>query len=204
MTEGPRSVLLPVLSQSALLIVDPQNDFITGTLPVPGAKEAMHLLADRIEELAPAYIFVTMDCHPLRHCSFQEEGGKWPRHCIKYSEGAAIEPKLMQALLNASDSGVDVRFIEKATDRKKDEYSAFEKRYPEIFDLTDEIMVAGLAGDVCVRTTITDLAKHGLASKLTVMPDASPSLDGGAILSETIKEINLKTRHLLSKEEVGR
>lgn len=59
-------------------------------------------------------------------------------------------------------------------------------------DEADEIFVTGLAGDVCVQTSIKDLVRHGLAGKLTVVQKYCPSLDGGKLLSETAGELGLK------------
>ena len=181
---------------NALIIVDPQNDFITGSLPVPGAQEAMRALAGTLGAIPADEVFVTADCHPFGHTSFKEEGGIWPVHCVKYSEGAAIEPVLLEALRTAKDKAT--RFLEKATAVDKDEYSAFETGYPKSLDEAETIFVAGLAGDVCVQTSIRDLAKHGLKDKITVITDAAPSLDGGARLGETIRELGLKKTTLKS------
>ena len=63
-----------------LLIVDPQIDFITGTLPVAGAAEAMDALAKYVKEKGNEYTvkIVTADWHPYHHSSFADEGGMWP------------------------------------------------------------------------------------------------------------------------------
>ena len=60
-----------------LLIVDPQIDFITGTLPVAGAAEAMDALAKYVKEKGNEYNvkIVTADWHPYHHSSFADEGG---------------------------------------------------------------------------------------------------------------------------------
>ena len=72
-----------------LLIVDPQNDFITGTLAVQGAKEKMLKLSDYIKDFKDEYdyVFVTLDTHPIEHCSFKENGGMWPSHCVFLTNG---------------------------------------------------------------------------------------------------------------------
>ena len=75
-----------------LLIVDPQVDFITGTLPVPGAAKAMDALAEYVRAHGEDYSVkvVTSDWHPYHHSSFVPEGGQWPRHCVQHSAGAAL------------------------------------------------------------------------------------------------------------------
>lgn len=83
-----------------LMIVDPQIDFITGALPVPGAAAAMDALAAYIRDSSETYrhIIVTADRHPFGHCSFIQCGGPWPRHCVHDSIGAAVWQSLMDSL----------------------------------------------------------------------------------------------------------
>ncbi|MCL5258321.1 MAG: hypothetical protein ACYDG0_10245 [Vulcanimicrobiaceae bacterium] len=51
----------------ALVVVDPQNDFLPGgALPV-----------GRVMPLF-AHVFATRDWHPPHHRSFQAQGGPWP------------------------------------------------------------------------------------------------------------------------------
>ena len=77
-----------------LLVVDPQMDFISGTLAVDKAKEKMLELARYVREKDGDYRLkvVTMDWHPYSHCSFQDNGGQWPRHCVQNTVGAAFFP----------------------------------------------------------------------------------------------------------------
>lgn len=72
------------MNNKLLFIIDPQIDFITGTLPVPDAKKAMDSLSEylRLHNADYVHIVVTADRHPMRHCSFESEGGKWPAHCV--------------------------------------------------------------------------------------------------------------------------
>lgn len=80
------------MEQKMLLIVDPQIDFITGSLQVPGAAEAMTSLAAYVRNHDEDYAvrIVTSDWHPYRHCSFQHEGGQWPTHCVTLSRGCYL------------------------------------------------------------------------------------------------------------------
>ena len=57
-----------------LLVVDPQIDFINGSLPVAGAAEAMDALAEYVKTSSDEYIvrIVTSDWHPYHHSSFVE------------------------------------------------------------------------------------------------------------------------------------
>lgn len=145
-----------------LLIVDPQIDFINGSLPVPGADEAMDELSCYVNEYAGNYdiICVTCDRHNMQHCSFTEYGGEWPPHCIESSVGAAIWPPLMASLLKYSDK---THILYKGEDPSKDEYSIFQNpKGAAVLDSIisdnqiEEIDICGLAGDICVASTLKD------------------------------------------------
>lgn len=148
-----------------LLIVDPQIDFINGSLPVPGAEEAMDNLSSYVNEYAGIYdlICVTCDRHNMQHCSFVKFGGEWPPHCIESSVGAAIWPPLMTSLLKYSEK---IHILYKGEDPTKDEYSIFQNsRGADYLDsiikdnTIEQIDICGLAGDVCVASTLKDGVK---------------------------------------------
>lgn len=171
-----------------LMVIDPQIDFITGSLPVPGGEEAMDALSEYIRHNGDEYgrIIVTADRHPMRHCSFKNEGGEWPRHCIADSVGAAIWPPIMSALLESAEK---VRVLHKGEDEKREEYSIFKNAAAsdEILRIIDgqqigQIDICGLAGDICVADTIRDGIALMPSIRINVLTEFSPSLDGGRTL----------------------
>ena len=180
-----------------LLIIDPQIDFITGSLPVPGAVDAMNSLAEYIRRNKQDYstIIVTADRHPMRHCSFKSEGGEWPVHCVADSVGAAVWPAVMHSLRTVPDK-VDV--LHKGEYPYKEEYSILKnekaaKRINAVVETENigQIDICGLAGDVCVADTIRDWMASGNNAKLNVLRDFSPSIDGGKALDALISEYGL-------------
>lgn len=177
----------------ALLLVDAQNDFINGNLPVPGAEKAMDELADFISSNPDSYQFkiLTLDWHPWNHSSFIENGGKWPRHCVEYSSGAAIWATLFPALYNDDKP---VHFYPKGQRIDKDEYSIFqnEKIGAHIkkllsYEKIGELDICGLAGDVCVLNTYKDALRLLPDIKINILKDFSPSLDGGIALEKILE-----------------
>ena len=88
---------------NALVIVDPQNDFINGSLAVPGAEKAINNTIEFIKEHKEDldYIAITVDWHPYDHCSFKEYGGTWESHCVMYSAGVM---KLTSCQMNYKQS----------------------------------------------------------------------------------------------------
>ncbi len=172
-----------------LLIVDPQIDFINGTLPVPGAEKAMDDLAIFVSNRANDYalICVTCDRHPLSHSSFSDFGGIWPIHCVESSVGAAIWPSLMEVLLKCSSK---VKILYKGENNAKDEYSIFQSpagaakmdKYIKDYCIT-EIAICGLAGDVCVANTLKDARTLYPNLHFQILHPYIASLDAGKIIS---------------------
>lgn len=145
---------ITIAAGDALIVVDVQNDFLPGgSLAVKQGEEVVPFL-NRYIALFRAKglpIFATRDWHPANHCSFREQGGMWPRHCIADTQGAAFSPQL--------DLPPDARIISKATMPEKDAYSGFEGT--ELESLlraagTRRLFVGGLATEYCVLNTVKD------------------------------------------------
>lgn len=186
------------MNEKILLIVDPQNDFITGSLPVEGAEGAMNALADYVEANIDAYsrILVTMDWHPTNHKSFKSNGGIWPAHCVAATSGAEVWPALKRVL--DSHPG-KVAYLTKGVGENREEYSVFRNR--ESASRIDEMVanragltigVCGIAGDVCVADTIFDGAKLYGSDIFRLLRRFSPSIDGGRRLDGLVVQLKLK------------
>ena len=185
------------MKNKLLLIIDPQIDFITGSLPVPGAVDAMNSLAEYIRRNKQDYskIIVTADRHPMRHCSFKSEGGEWTAHCVADSVGAAILPALMAEFMSCPDK---VTVLHKGENPNTEEYSILKnseaaKRIHSIVETDNigQIDICGLAGDVCVADTIRDWMTEESKVKLNVLKGFSPSIDGGKTLDLLIAKYGL-------------
>lgn len=178
-----------------LLIVDPQIDFISGSLPVPGAESAMNELASYVEEHGEDYtlICVTCDRHPLCHSSFSSIGGEWPTHCIESSVGAAVWSPLMVALEKHYEL---VHFLYKGESQDRDEYSIFQSvkgaadmdNHIKDFGI-EEIDICGLAGDVCVANTLRDAQRLYPKIHFYILSDFTASLDSGSLLCSIAKSL---------------
>lgn len=187
--------------KNILLIVDPQNDFITGSLAVEGAKEKMMKLADYINGDHPSYdyVCVTMDTHPENHSSFKENGGIWPAHCVYDTNGWNIPEYLDDALkeLNVREFKY-VHFYHKGTESDKEEYSIFDNE-EDGFMLRTQIKklarqedvyidVCGIAGDYCVLETIKGLRKFIGDKYINVLTEYTASIDGGEKLTNYLND----------------
>jgi len=142
----------------ALLIVDPQVDFLPGgSLGVPQG-DAVLAPINRLIDLYRTHalpVYVSRDWHPALHCSFAGQGGPWPVHCVAGSDGARFAPGLQLA---------DAVVVSKATTVDVDAYSAFNGT--GLADTLRErgirrLVVCGLATDYCVLNTVVDALAAG-------------------------------------------
>ncbi len=156
----------------ALLIVDMQNDFVTGTLAVPDGAAVVEPLNRAIDAFVDRGLPVvaTRDWHPPDHCSFRAQGGPWPPHCVAGSPGAEYV-----AGLALPDETLHVL---KATTPQADAYSGFQGT-----DLASDLhargvrrlIVGGLATDYCVLNTARDGIDLGF--EVLVLTDAVRAVD---------------------------
>lgn len=151
----------------ALVVVDVQNDFVTGSLAVPGAAAVIAPLNRAMAhfESLKLPVFTTQDWHPPDHCSFVQRGGSWPEHCVAGTPGADFVPGLRRTP-NAIPTY-------KATHRDVEAYSALAGT-TLASDLrargVRRLFVGGLATDYCVLNTVRDAVALGL--EVVVLADA--------------------------------
>ena len=122
----------------ALIVVDMQNDFITGSL---GTKEAQDILPNvskklHLETIKGTDLFFTMDTHNKDYLN-TPEGKKLPiEHCIVNTHGWAIHQGLASYITYAKE------IIHKLT------FGSFE--LADKLSNYDEIELIGLCTDICV------------------------------------------------------
>lgn len=179
-----------------LVITDVQRDFYhpEGSLYVPGGE----LLPAKIMAIADNYdkVVFSLDWHPGDHCSFKENGGIWPAHCVAFTQGAGLADEFAALLVKGSDTVYDkVSFYFKGKNPQEEQYGAFPEGPVDFpwMEESDEIHICGIAGDYCVKETARNIINFGYADKLTVLLDCTVSIDGGETLDAFIKEYKLKT-----------
>ncbi|HZW26761.1 MAG TPA: isochorismatase family protein [Gallionella sp.] len=153
----------------ALLIVDLQHDFLPGgSLAVPHGDEVLPVLERYLERFSSLPVYATRDWHPPGHCSFREQGGPWPPHCIAGTHGAEFALQLPPSAV----------IVSKATRVEQDAYSGFEGT-----DLDARLRAAnirrlyvgGLATDYCVLNTVRDALKLGY--RVMLLADSIRAVD---------------------------
>ncbi len=145
--------------QDVLVVVDVQNDFCEGGALAAHDTES---LIEEINSLLSNYskenklLIFTRDWHPADHCSFKEQGGRWPAHCVAGTRGAELHPGLKLPPCHL--------VVSKATSSDKDAYSAFQGT--GLAQLLENLgihslAICGIATEYCVRSTFEDAVKHG-------------------------------------------
>lgn len=145
----------------ALLIIDLQNDFLPGgVLAVPGGDAVIAPLNEWIARFSRVGlpIMATRDWHPSNHCSFHEQGGPWPAHCVAGTPGALVTSELKLP--------TEARVVDKPSLPQVETYCGFtgttldaELRQAGI----QRLWVGGLATDYCVLNTVLAARERGYA-----------------------------------------
>lgn len=164
-------------ADTALIVIDVQNDFCTGgALAVPDGEAVVPL----INAMLPDYgaCILTQDWHPAGHSSFASQHADkepfgtvemsygtqvlWPDHCVQGTQGAEFHADLQTDAANM--------IIRKGFRRDIDSYSAFfENDRTTPTGLTgylrtinvQKVTLAGLATDFCVAYSALDAARQG-------------------------------------------
>jgi len=177
----------------ALIAVDVQNDFLPGgSLAVPDGDAVVPALNRYLAAFAARAlpVFATRDWHPRNHCSFKEQGGIWPPHCVATTRGAEFASGL--ALPQAAV------VISKAVTPAADAYSGFRGT-----DLAarlratgaTRLFIGGLATDYCVLNTVRDALAEGF--EVMLLADATRAVDvqagDGARAQQEMEQLGART-----------
>ena len=188
-----------VLPNNLLIIVDPQVDFTTGSLATKKGPAAMDYLAKALDKGAwknYSWIIVTQDAHPANHCSFVEQGGVFPPHCVEGTEGMEVYPALNEVLSNITAYIPNIHYMHKGNLAEKEEFSIFqneqsgEKLRHAIEDMGFEgIDICGIATDYCVYETTKDLMEFYPAKQIRIVTNCLAAVDDNDTkLADLMKE----------------
>lgn len=207
---------MPILSRTALLVIDVQNDFIPGgSLPVPEGERIVPL----INQLARQFqqVVIAQDWHPRGHASFASshpgrqpydviqlpygEQTLWPDHCVQSSAGAEFHPEL--------DLPHAQLVIRKGCNPDIDSYSAFlEADRRTTTGLAgylsergiDTIYMVGLALDFCVMYSALDARAAGFNA--VVVLDACRAIDLDGSLAAAIERMQVAGVKLIQSTDL--
>lgn len=198
----------------ALIVIDMQNDFVSGSLAVPGA-EAILPVINALIDLPFKVKLATKDFHPGDHVSFAKTHKRpeystvtiyhpedkekvlgiqqtlWPVHCVTNTEGADFTPGIERSKFDA--------VVHKGTHPSIESYSAFRDIWgrgeTELSKLLKEVEATdvyfcGLAGDYCVKYTAKDSVDYGYNT--WVIRDAVKSISSSTLAWDEMERKGVK------------
>lgn len=207
---------------SALLLIDLQNDFCPGgALAVPDG-DAVITVANQAMACyrrSGFPVVATLDWHPRHHGSFAVNAGAevgdtglldglsqvwWPVHCVQDTPGAQLHPRLHQQWIDKK--------IRKGQQPEIDSYSAFfangHRAQTELddwlraLDIT-HLTLMGLATDYCVKYSVLDALSLGYRTDVLVEGCRGVNLAADDS-SRALAEMRRRGARLVTLDEVMR
>lgn len=204
-------------AQTALIIVDMQNDFMpNGALAVQNADK----IIQPINQLAKHFqnVILTQDWHPDEHISFADNHTNqqafdyielsygqqvlWPKHCVQGSQGAEFHRDL-----NIPHAQLIIR---KGYHTEIDSYSAFleadKKTATGLASYLRErqintVYIVGVATDYCVKWTALDAQQAGFSTY--VIEDLCKAIDINGSLADAWVEMSKAGVQRVRSEQIA-
>ncbi|KAH7090563.1 Isochorismatase-like protein [Paraphoma chrysanthemicola] len=198
--------------RTALVLIDIQNDFITGALGSTRAPAILPKVYQLLDNHEWPFIAASQDWHPEGHVSFAsahrglkpgdavnitfldsplktETQGVYADHCVPGTWGAEIEDGVKTRLQFLEGYRTPVNYIKKAQNHSVDSYSAFaDNQYHQFTTLNSELSMHGIE-TIVVTGLITNACVRGtsidgikLGYEVILIEDATESI------SEEIKQ----------------
>lgn len=148
-----------------LIVIDVQNDFVTGSL---GTLEAQAIVSNVVSKIEDEFkkgtnIIFTRDTHGYNY-KHTLEGEKLPvEHCIKNTRGWEIIDKIKKTTAYKDICSNKLNnIIDKAT------FGSIDLPYTLIDDYPNEVEIIGLCTGICVLANAVILRAHYPNMKITV------------------------------------
>ena len=131
-----------------LIVVDMQNDFVTGSLGTKEAQAIVENVVCKIKETPAEQIYVTQDTHPEQYLQTKEGLHLPVAHCIEGTNGHCLCPAVEQAL---KEKQVDAaRKIQKPTFGSMELIEKLRSDEKIVTDSNLQIELVGLCTGICV------------------------------------------------------
>lgn len=156
-----------------LIVVDMQNDFVTGSLANPAAEKIIPNIVEKLKAKDYTYLIFTRDTHQKNYLETQEGKNLPVEHCIEGTKGWEIVPELQEFAKNA--------FI---IDKPTFGYRDWKAKFDELFndennqpgDFPEEIEIIGTVSSICVAANATILKSIYPEMTISVLKDLCADL----------------------------
>ena len=145
------------------IVIDMQNDFVTGSLANPAAAKTIPFIKEQIQQYKEKgyQVIFTRDSHSEDYLETGEGKHLPVKHCIMYTKGWEVVPELME------ETDEDTLFI----DKLHFGYDGWEEFIKE----GDEVTICGTVSEICVCSNALALkAIEGV--EVTVIADCCAGL----------------------------
>jgi len=155
------------------IVVDMLYDFIDGTLACKNALPAMGKTIEYINNNPNQRVLYVSDCHPENHCSFTQNGGTWPSHCVEGTHGQQIHNDFYTKIINECSRPNISNMFFKGEEQTAEQYSSFCATNSNMESLgeyiqklsstgcADIIVITGIATEFCIKESTMDFLNAG-------------------------------------------
>lgn len=151
----------------ALIIVDMQNDFLTGSLANPEAVNIIPKIVDLINSGEYDHMVFTLDTHYSNYLDTQEGKILPVEHCIAGEDGWDLPKKLRELVLDEGTTTLVVKSTFGTTQLAS---------HLEIFGNFDEVTFCGTCTDICIVSNALILKAMRPNLKINVKADCCAGL----------------------------
>lgn len=130
------------MKRKCLVVVDMQNDFVTGSLGTKEGEAIVGNVVDKVNNFDGEVLF-TKDTHPENYLDTQEGKNLPVVHCIKDTEGWELVPELAAIV---AEKGY--RVFEKPTFGSVELANYLKKKYDD--GELESVELVGICTDICV------------------------------------------------------
>ena len=181
------------------IVVDMIYDFIDGSLACNNSAKAVKKTIEYINANPGQKVVYVCDSHPANHCSFVEQGGKWPPHCVQGTKGERIHNLFYQNINKSESLPLTENVFLKGCSESEEQYSGFAAvnenglsigdfigKFYEGIEGEKSIVLSGIATEFCIKESSLDLLKNGY--KVFIQKDALGYVTAEGHI-ETIKDL---------------
>ena len=165
------------------IVIDMQNDFVTGSLANPAAAKTIPFIKEQIQQYKEKgyQVIFTRDSHSEDYLETGEGKHLPVKHCLWNTKGWEVVPELME------EANEDTLFIDKLH-FGYDNWSEFIKE-------GDEVVMCGTVGSICVAANVSML-------KAIENVEVAVHKDGVTDLSDEMKDAALNFMSKKKKKNI--
>lgn len=161
-------------STAVHIVIDMVYDFIDGSLACTNSVKAIKKAIEYINAHPGQKVIYVCDSHPANHCSFIEQGGVWPPHCVIGTKGQRIHNFFYQNVNEVESLPFGENLFQKGCSETEEQYSGFYAanivglsvgkfvdRFFEGKETEKSVLLSGIATEYCIKESTLDFLKNG-------------------------------------------